>query len=183
MHSNPPYLLTYPRSGSHYFHQLFYQKTGIRIEGSHTILDLFYKDMNKTKQIITIVRDPKETAMSILAVQSSYGQDVNKDFINHVLSNYILFYKFLYEHADYVIDFNDLVNDSSLVINNFMDYLNIKIEDNLEFTIEDYKKFNGEKYLGSSQNLKEYKTISLVDFNTDLCYYEYNKLLEKKIII
>jgi hypothetical protein len=64
-----------------------------------------------------------------------------------------------------------------------------KIIDMLEISQEDYKKFdrsnypNAKEYLPSSKKLLSYNKNILDGFNMDMCYFYYNKILEKKIEI
>lgn len=183
MNNNPPYLLTYPRSGSHYFHELFYKKTKMAIGRSHRVIDVFDHEKNKTKNIVTIIRDPKETLWSLLALQENYGYETSQGSIKQGMSDYILFYNFLFEYADYIIDFNDLIKYPNLVIGKVVKGLEIKEQDVSEFDIEEYKKVVGYRYIPSSKKLSEYDEKSFESFNLGLCYYEYEKLLTKKIII
>jgi hypothetical protein len=90
-------------------------------------------------------------------------------------------YSFLCENADYVIDFNDLITDPDSVIKTILDLLNIdknKYHNFSRHAIPKYKNF-----IPSSKELINYNKNILDSFNTDLCYFYYNKLLEKKIII
>jgi len=178
-----PHLLTYPRSGSHYFEHLVYAKIGYRFKRSHTIGDVFDKNKIKTKTIITIARNPEESIRSLLTMQKEQGTEVHDDSIRHTISNYALLYQCLYNHADYVIDYNDLIKYPDTIVNKILNFLNIEYNKDSNFIIEDYKKFNGERWIQSSKKFDSYNEIKLDNFNIGLCYYEYNKLLEKKVIV
>jgi len=178
-----PYLTTFPRSGSHYFDELIYKEAGIHIEKSHAINSLFDKNNNKERTLITIVRNPIDSVVSYIANEQSrinLPMDALKIRINQILTEYIIMHNFLYEHADYIIDFNDLVTDPDSVTK--------KILSLLEINKEDYKVFDtsvhvyAKEYVPSSKILSSYKKDILDSFNTDLCYFYYNKILEKKII-
>jgi hypothetical protein len=181
---NIPYLLTYPRSGSHYFDDAIYKEIGIHIEKSHSVMKLFDKDSNKIKKIITIVRNPKDSITSYIANQLKNTQ-LNEESlnikINQLLTEYIMFYNFLYEYADYIIDFNDLVTNTDLLIKKVINLLKIEEKDYIFFdrNIHIYSK----EYVHSSKILSSYDKDLLNNFNLDLCYFYYNKILEKKIVI
>jgi hypothetical protein len=178
-----PHLLTYPRSGSHYFEEVLYTKIGTRIDRSHTIVDVVDEKKDKTKKIITIIRDPEQVLKSTIALQAKFGNKVTEHSIKQALSEYALLHDFLFDHADIVICFNDLINHPELVINKTLEFLNIDHQGRESYSIDDYKKLVSKRYTPSSKDLPDYKEIDLDNFNTGICYYFYNKLLEKKIII
>lgn len=181
IHNLLPHLLTYPRSGSHFFEEAFYKKTGERVSRSHTIVQAFDENKNKIKKIVTIIRDPKDTIVSWLTLQKKYGNEANKQSINQALSDYALLYQFFLDNADYIIDFNDLVEYPDLVIKKIMELLGIKQESQSDFYVDE--NFNKNQYLKSSKILPYYNEINLDGYNIGLCYYEYNRLLAKKITI
>jgi len=179
-----PYLVTFPRSGSHYFDELLYKKEGIHFDKSHSVDLLFDKNNNKTRKIITIVRDPKNSIISYRAIEeinNSSRVSWQNIRLHQIMSEYITLNNFLYEHADYVIDFNDLILHPDDVIKKIIELLEIKKED--------YKNFNKmphiyeKTYLPSSKKILSYNKNILDDINMGLCYFYYNKMLERKIII
>ena len=185
MKKHIPYLITYPRSGSHYFDELIYKKAGIHIEKSHTLNLLFDKDNSKQRKLITIVRDPVDSITSYSAYEQKdagprplFAKEIR---VNQLLTEYILIHNFLYEHADYIIDFNDLVLDPEAVTEKILSLLAIDSKDYHFFDMfpSDYSK----DYLASSKTLLNYDKNLLDKFNFDSCYFYYNRILEKKIII
>lgn len=185
MKNHIPHLVTFPRSGSHYFDELIYKEAGIHIEKSHTLNLLFDKNNNKQRKLITIVRDPVDSVTSYSAYeQSNAGPKplfAIETRVNQLLTEYILMHNFLYEHADYVIDFNDLVSYPDEVTKKIISLLNINAED-YAFFDTGVAKYSDE-YLPSSKILSSYDENLLDKFNFDSCYFYYNKILEKKIII
>ena len=175
-----PHLLTYPRSGSHFFMDTLYEIEKINFTKSHFLDQLFDKDNSKQKKIITIARDPIDSISSYLALNKE--RKIRDEFsIVQKTTDYVLMYSFLCENADYVIDFNDLITDPDSVIKKILDLLNIdknKYHNFATYAIPKYKNF-----IPSSKELINYDKNILNSFNTDLCYFYYNKLLEKKIII
>lgn len=192
-----PYLLTYPRSGSHYFDDLVYKEAKIHIEKSHFVNLLFDKNNNKKRTILTIARDPKDTINSLIAAETQYPlKKMNPHFINNkfnkIITSYILLYSFLCEHADYVIDFNDLIKYPDTVIKKTLNLLEIN-EENYSLFYRGEQPY-AKEYIPSSKELSNYDKDILnkyesmfseygFNFNIDLCYFYYNRLLEKKIII
>ena len=185
MKEHIPYLVTFPRSGSHYFDELIYKESGIHIEKSHTVNLLFDKNNNKKRKLITIVRDPVESITSYSAYEQSNAGPrpllAMETRVNQLLTEYILIHNFLYDHADYVIDFNDLVSFPDAVTKKILSLLAISSEDYDFFATSpiEYSK----DYLASSKILSNYDKTLLDKFNFDLCYFYYKKILEKKIII
>jgi hypothetical protein len=176
-----PHLSTYPRSGSHYFDRIFQKESGFRIEKTHTVNWFFDKDCVKYRTVITIARDPRESIASYIAAEHRDVYPVTTNRINQVVSEYILLYSFLYEHADYVIDFKDLVKNPDATVKKLISLLDIKEDEHYLFD-GDYGK-EDPFFLESSKDLPDYNKYLLDDFNIDLCYFYYNRLLEKKIII
>jgi hypothetical protein len=177
-----PHLLTYPRSGMHFFDDNLYEIEKIHFTQSHLLEQLFDKNNNKQRRIITIARDPIDSIPSYLAhLGYNYLNDKRDFLIREKITEYVLMYAFLCEHADYVIDFNDLVKYPEPVIKKILELL--KIDKN------QYDCFNrnivprNDHWIPSSKSLPHYKENILDDFDLDLCYYYYHKLLEKKIII
>ncbi len=175
-----PHLLTYPRSGSHYFDDLIYEEKKLHFNKSHYLDQLFDKNNNKNRTIITIARDPKDSISSYLALFRLH-EPGNEHIISEKITEYILMYSFLYEHADYVIDFNDLVNNPKPVIEKVLNFISIEEDDYHRFNTDAVSKFKG--FIPSSKPLASYNDKVLDGFNLDLCYFYYNKLLEKKITV
>jgi hypothetical protein len=174
-----PHLLTYPRSGSHYFDKLLYQKANFHIERSHVINHLFDKDNKKIKRIITIARDPKESISSWIGLNKFLSSDYRG--VNEMITDYIFLYNFLYENADYVIDYNDLVEYPNSVTEKILELLEINDKNSSQFVTEiDY---DSKTYIKSSKSVPGYNDIDLDGFNVELCYFYYQRLLQKKIII
>lgn len=178
MNSHPPHLLTYPRSGSHYLDKLIYKKAKFHIERSHAVNHSFDKDNKKTKRIITIARDPKESIISYIALEKHISPSSHPR-TNEMITEYILLYNFLCEHADYVIDYQDLIDQPEKISEKLLETLEINEENSYRFlTNIDYDSKN---YVQSSKDLAFYKNINLDNVNLSLCYYYYNKLLEKRL--
>ena len=90
-------------------------------------------------------------------------------------------YSFLLQHADYVIDFNDMIKYPELVIKKLLSLLNINENNYHLFNREIVPKYKN--FIPSSKSLPIYKSNALDGVDIDLCYFYYNKLLERKIII
>jgi c-di-GMP-related signal transduction protein len=175
-----PHLLTYPRSGSHYFDDILYKEAKIHFTKSHYLDELFDKNNNKQRAIITIARDPIDSISSYLAI---FPLDVmGQEFLPaEKITEYVLMYSFLCENSDYVIDFNDLIKYPESVIKKVLDLLNISEK---EYSIFDRNIIPKHKrFIPSSKSLSHYNKNILDDFDIDLCYFYYHKLLEKKVVI
>jgi hypothetical protein len=177
-----PHLLTYPRSGMHFFDDNLYEIEKIHFTQSHFLEQLFDKNKNKQRIIITIARDPINSITSYLAqLGYNYPNDNKNILIREKITEYVLMYAFLCEHADYVIDFNDLIKYPKFVIKKILELLKIDKNKYIYFNSEIVPR--NKHFLESSKSSPNYKEDILDDFDLDLCYYYYNKLLEKKIII
>jgi hypothetical protein len=173
-----PHVLTYPRSGMHFFDDTLYKMEKIHFSRSHFLDELFDKNNNKQRVIVTIARDPIDSISSYLAIHNGAADEF---LIIQRITDYVLMYAFLYEHADYVVDFNDLVEYPEAVVKKILSLLNIDKNTYDSFNRGHIPKF--ENYITSSKSLQHYDKGLLNNFDTDLCHYYYNKLLEKKIII
>jgi hypothetical protein len=178
-----PHLLTYPRSGSHYFDDMLYEKEKIHFTRSHYLNGAFDKNNNKIKPIITISRDPVDSISSYLALYNGYGlhPDGHDSVVLEKITEYVLMYSFLCEHADYIIDFNDLVTYPDAVIKKILSLLDINKDEYNNFNRNAIPKYKS--FVPSSKSLPKYSRDILDNFDIDICYYYYHKLLEKKIII
>lgn len=177
MNKIAPHLVTYPRSGSHYFDRLIYKEAKFHIERSHIVHNLLDKDNNKKRTIVTIVRDPKDSISSYVALEK-YLSHCDPPRINQMITEYVLLYSFLYENADYVVDFEDLVQHPDAVTKKILNLLDINEENSYQFVTDiDY---NSKNFVESSKELKVYEDVDLDNFNLELCYFYYNKLLGKK---
>ena len=178
---NTPHLVTFPRSGSHYLDQLIYKEARISIDKSHSVSEVFDRYGNKQKTILTIVRDPIEAISSYLSIQEKKYGYTNLGRIEETITEYVFTHNFLYEHADLIIDFKDLVSRPDDVVKKVFSLLEIKNTD--------YRLFKRtpnvwhEEYVPSSKILSEYKEYSMQEHNFGLCYSYYNKILENKIEI
>ena len=90
-------------------------------------------------------------------------------------------HNFLYDHADYIIDFNDLVKYPEPVTKKILNLLEINAEDYIFFATSPIEY--SENYVASSKTLSSYDENLLNMFDFDSCYFYYNRILEKKIII
>jgi hypothetical protein len=176
----PPHLITFPRSGSHYFAKLVKEKTMFNIQRSHSVNTSFDNNNKKTKNIITIARDPKDSIISLIALGVAQGFNMTDSKINEIMTQYILLYNFLIQEADYVIDFNDLVLYPDTVIEKILDLIQIDTKSYLKFpdlTDYDAKGLARE----SSKSIPSYNDITINSFNMGPCYFYYNKLLSRAI--
>jgi hypothetical protein len=178
-----PILITFPRSGLHYFVRLFYKEIGLNIENGHEVNWIFGENNKKERTVITIARDPKDSIASYIAYEQSrfagFNWTVSDTRINQIVTEYILMCNFLYDHADYVIDFNDLVKSPDTTIKKIINLLNIEKENYHLFP--KFVKKEDKLFKESSKDLPYYDRNMLDRFNVDGCYPYYNRLLEKRI--
>jgi len=172
-----PHLLTFPRSASHYFDRLMYKRMNFHIERSHIVNHLFDKNNNKTRTIITIARDPKESILSLVALEKSIIPNSNR--INEIVSEYILLYSFLYDNADYVINYQDLIGHPEEVIENVLHFLNINETNYINYVTD--INYDSKRFVESSKTLPGYEDVDLNNYNIELCYFYYNKLLSRSV--
>lgn len=178
-----PSLITFPRSGLHYFTRVFHKEIGLYIENSHEVNWIYGKDNKKERTVITIARDPRDSIASYIAYEQSrfagFEWTVSDTRINQIVTEYITQYNFLYEHADYVIDFNDLIKYPDAVVKKILNLLSIEKE-NYHLFNKSVKKEDS-SFKESSKDLPYYDKDMLDKFNVEACYVYYNRLLEKRV--
>lgn len=172
------HLLTYPRSGSHYFDDIVYKEAQIHFTKSHYIEGLFDKNNNKQKTLITIARDPIDSISSYINLLN-FNIGEKEDVISQKTTEYILMYSFLCENADYVIDFNDMIKYPESVVKKILTLL--KIDKDKYYLYDRNVWLKHENYVPSSKSLPFYKNNILDGVDIDLCYFYYHKLLEKRL--
>ena len=162
----------------HFFDDTLYEIENIHFTKSHFLDEVFDKNNNKQRLIITIARDPIDSISSYLALHDGISDEF---LITQKITDYVLMYAFLCENADYVVDFNDLVAYPESVIKKILSLVNI---DKSQYNLFNRQNINKYKdYKTSSKSLSNYNKNVLDGSDLDLCYYYYHKLLEKKIII
>jgi hypothetical protein len=162
-------IITYPRSGAHYLQRLMFSATGKLIEFSHK------KDISGST-VITIARDPFESIHSHVVMKKHY--DINDGYTKLDNIQYISTYDFLYEDAQIVIDYNNLVKSPENITEKVLNMLGLKKSLANSLTLNDDKD---SLHLVSSKSSPEYKNkqFSLSDIAD--CYEPYNRLLSKAV--
>jgi len=167
-------LATTPRTGSHYLMQLILQKTsGTTITKTHILT-------KEHKNIITIARDPKDTILSNAVMNAHAGQWKDYNFSGFV-KDYIEMCTLLYNQADIIIDYNDLVNHPDEVVKSLAKAIGIEYTGRpyLE-TLEDNPDVG---YIVSSTSSILHPMIEPLMDTLDLskAYDIYNKMLSRAI--
>jgi hypothetical protein len=163
-------IITYPRSGANYLSSLIFAQTGQKIDFLHTT--------DKTNEtIITIARDPFESIHSHVVMKKHYGISDGYNKLDNL--QYMSTYKFLYNNANIVIDYKDLIASPDYVTEKVLNIIEFKKNLTNPFVLSDNPKTS---YLVSSKSSKEYnnKHFDLSDIYD--CYPLYNSLLSKKNI-
>lgn len=162
-------IITYPRSGANYLHQLIL---------NHSSVSLLY--IHKTDSIggtvITVARDPFESIHSHVTMRKHYHPDegYNKTYNDR----YIDTYNFLYNRADIVIDYKDLIESPNKVVEAVCSMLDFKELPNNRVQGGDSEDRG---YLVSSKTSPKYKEKHFSAKDIQDCYEPYKKLLSKAI--
>ena len=167
----------------HFFDDTLWEEEGIHFTKSHYLDELFDKNNNKRRKIITIARDPIDSLASYLSLyhEDNWKSGGHEFIIKEKITEYVLMYSFLCENANYVIDFNDLIQHPEYVIRKILGLLDIDKNTYMRFSrvvIEKHKD-----YIPSSRSSEKYDRSTLDIYDLDLCYYFYHKLLDKRITI
>jgi hypothetical protein len=164
---NPPKIIAYPRSGTHYLQNLIMRHSSQKITFSHY-------PVTEDRFIITIARDPFESIQSLAAMKKHYNPETytETDYIDY----YVGLYKYLDSNADIVIDYNEIINFPEEIAKMLCDLLGFEKNLSSHSVLEDKKDI---EYLVSSKTVKEYSEEYFKKEDMDNCYNEYYKLLSK----
>jgi hypothetical protein len=162
-------IVTYPRSGANYLSNLL-------LNNCRKDINYFHIPRNPDRFIITLVRDPFESIHSHVTMRKHYYP--NEGYSKRYNNEYQDMYNFLYENANIVIKYKDLIE--------FPDKVLLKLCSDLKFEINpldtpapmpvDNKK---DTYLRSSKTSPEYKNEHFKIEDILDCYESYNKLLSR----
>jgi hypothetical protein len=133
-----PILLTFPRCGSFYLQQLIYQNTGIMLPKTHII------EESDLKFPISIIRNPKDSIKSMIAMELHYNKDYKFD-INILTNFYIDLISYLINNESFLIKYDDLLKNSNEVTKAVCSFLGENIE--------------GVSYKNVLVDMKEYKHL------------------------
>ena len=103
-------LPTYPRCGSHFLAEYFLQTTGVMLNKTH------YMISNNYDYRVTIIRDPRDSIVSRLAMQIHFEESKTMDeYLEICKREYILFYNYILEKVDIVFEYSQLKNIDAVV--------------------------------------------------------------------
>lgn len=174
------FILTFPRSGSHFLREYMIQATGKFLLSSHEYDDyLKIQDVVKDNTI-TILRNPVDTIASLSVIIKHSKKNINQEgvsdqsFVDDAKSMYIRFYKDIVPKINYVIDYEKLINNPKDV----MKSISAKLR--LELITAEYKNrlvdSPESNYLVTSTASKDYHIFKELVGNEDLteCWELYN---------
>ena len=164
-------IVTYPRSGANYLSNLILNNCRQEIKYSHI-------PQNYDRFIITIARDPFESIHSHVTMRRHYRPDegYNKRYNNE----YKDMYNFLYENANIVVKYKDLIEFPEKVLLKICNDLEFEINP-LEIPVAVAVDNKEDTYLRSSKVSPEYKNKHFKIEDILDCYEPYNKLLSKAL--
>jgi len=157
-----PILITYPRSGLHFFSTAFEDFTGIHLNSSH-------EKVYNNKNIITIIRNPLDSISSWYSMNKS-SKNGNLITDEDYVSIYNNLYLFFNHRADTIIKFEDMSDNIEKVMEIICNKYNLEKIRNLDLNLilsNLSKNLKGDvihtsKNLENYNNDKEYwKTIDL----------------------
>jgi hypothetical protein len=103
-------LPTYPRCGSHYLAEYFLQTTGVVLNKTHRPLT------NNYDYRVSIIRDPRESITSRLAMQLHHENEKTLDeYLSICKIEYLTFYKYIIEKVEIVFEYKQLKDIDSVV--------------------------------------------------------------------
>lgn len=156
------HILTYPRVGSHYLQKLMENKLGVRCHRSHYAIFRFLPQVMRTDTIITIARNPFDAIASELAQNIMHFPDIVQshtfDYIEKMISTFIVDTERIYNLADIMVKFDDLQFDEDLLLSKLSKALDVPIlENDSKVVLSDAPGANaGSSFLVTSRELPEY---------------------------
>lgn len=162
-------IVTYPRSGANYLSNLI-------LNNCRQEINYFHIPQNPDRFIITIVRNPFESIHSHVAMRKHYHPD--EGYSKRYNNEYKDMYNFLYENADIIIKYEDLIESSEKVLLKICNDLGFEINP-LDIPVPVTMDNKENTYLRSSKTSSEYKKEHFKIEDISDCYESYNKLLSK----
>lgn len=163
-------LQTFPRSGSHYLVDTLLEYTGLRLKKTHTRSKL------PGESIISIIRDPFDSIHSIMKQTQDKGKP--EQSIEQLQNQYIFFYHWMCQKSDYIIDFNDLVNQPDAVVRKLCNDFDIICYGPKFYTGPNERN---EDYSESSKTLDNYYDFDFTKEQISKAYSVFNKALLQKV--
>lgn len=102
-------IVSYPRSGSHYLQNLLKSRLGIDANRYHNY-DLIE---NKNGKTITVIRNPLDSIASSIALYANSG--LRSPFAEELANNFVNDMNGIYEVADAIVSFDELISDPDTV--------------------------------------------------------------------
>lgn len=176
--TTPYCILSYPRSGSHYLQNLLLANLGLSLNRYHDIDSIKIKD----RYIIAILRNPVDAIASDITkkIKNNMFKLENIDhIITMSISDFILRMKQIQDHADILIKFDDLVNNSDAVCDNVANVLNLKrFNNNQDITVHS-EDIGPDPFIASSKNLESYEWVYdyISSFDMSLAIDAYDSVL------
>ena len=176
--------ISYPRTGVNFITTAIEQQTGIKIPYQHTL------DTDE-KTILNIVRDPKESITSWIAMQyflkdpMLFNNTNNQIINNFAIPRYIKMYDFLLNNNAIFINYKDY-DKIDILLPKLYDILKLTpIKDAVNSDQVHQKNSSLKDYLITSKNQEKYEVIKQDIENSDLrkCYEKYYIALDKCIIL
>ena len=175
-----PDLVTYPRSGLHFFATAFTDATGIQINSGHDITA-------SSKDIITIVRNPADCFASLRSMDKKRGENYVQSDENY-LNQYKEIYSWLITNAKFVIDFDTMEDNINLIVENICKVYGIEVIRTIfpKEILSNLAKNNGmldDYVIDSSKRLSTYQENKdyWKDKNLKTQIYLYKRLKERSI--
>jgi hypothetical protein len=180
-----PIIISYPRSGRNYLHQILNNAFEKNFAFSHVNNPEKINELNNYNYLIALVRNPIDSISSIVAMNLEFNKDLEiNNLINYQIKEYIKFYSFALENADTFIDFNSIANNINKVIEYVSIVTNYTILNNKPNN-NIIKDFPDGKFLKTSKKTEKYNDIVFSVKNKDLneCFKLYQKALERCVKI
>lgn len=161
-------LVIFPRSGTHLMLHMFKQQLDHELHTTH-------HHRESEGVVMNVVRDPREAIHSALVMRVHYGIEANQE---DLIRYYTDFHNYMYERADFVIDYTTLVNNPDSVRAFLAEKLDMK--DNGKAYVDVTRDKPEVKYLVSSKVSEFYNTDFLDGYDLTKAYESYNSLLSRK---
>lgn len=113
-------LVTFPRSGSFFLNNLLLENSSLKVTKTHL------PELDKSKRIVTIARNPQDTIVSYLAMLSEYRSEIDYEkTAEQLVLDYVENYKYFNQYCSIVVDFDNLVSNPADTLASILDLFGI----------------------------------------------------------
>lgn len=168
-------ICTYPRSGVNFLSNMLKENTDINFCYTHK------SPINRDNNLTTIIRNPVESISSwvSMGLHFDYIEDRYKDsnldlYIEGAIRKYLSFYNYIKSSVNFIIDFDDLINNPNAEFLKLLNFFNFTINDNVKSSGVNDDTKNGR--ISTSKNTMFYDIVTnkIKEYDLEDCNRAFN---------